>query len=102
MIYLHRYDRDTLARLRADYAIELQNRYEQQLASCANELETTRSNAVRVSLQKRLQTLRDQATELHDYEELLHDLADRRIELDLDDGVKSNHARLEKILAPIK
>jgi hypothetical protein len=36
------------------------------------------------------------------FEQRLHHLADQRIDLDLDDGVKVNYAKLQDVLAKIK
>ena len=50
----------------------------------------------------RAQKLEKQLIELGQYEEQAHHLADMRIPLDLDDGVKVNYAKLGAILGKIK
>ena len=101
LMYLHRYDQDTVARLRTDYVHELQDRYRTQLDDARKTAETgdARQRAV---ANKRAQKLDKQLTELNKYEELVHHYADMRIPLDLDDGVKVNYAKLQAILTPIK
>lgn len=69
------------------------------------DLETRIANAStgeRVKLNKQLKTLNDQATEIHEYEEKIHHLADQMISIDLDDGVKVNYAKFQDVLAKIK
>lgn len=44
----------------------------------------------------------DQAAELLAYEERVHRLADERIAIALDDGVKVNYAKFQDVLAKIK
>lgn len=101
LIYMHRYQPDTIARIRTDYVHEQQARYRTAIA----DLETRISNAStgeRVKLNKQLKTLNDQATEIHEYEEKIHHLADQMISIDLDDGVKVNYAKFQDVLAKVK
>ena len=101
LIYMHRYQPDTIARIRTDYVHEQQARYRTAIA----DLETRIANAStgeRVKLNKQLKTLNDQATEIHEYEEKIHHLADQMISIDLDDGVKVNYAKFQDVLAKIK
>lgn len=101
LIYMHRYRRDLLARLRTDYVHEQQERYRTQLLHLADALEHA-EGAERVKLTRQQKKLRDQAQELGIYEEKIHHLADQNIEIDLDDGVKHNYALFEEVLAKIK
>ena len=101
LIYMHRYQPNTIARIRTDYVHEQQARYRTAIA----DLETRISNAStgeRVKLNKQLKTLNDQAVEIHEYEEKIHHLADQMISIDLDDGVKVNYAKFQDVLAKIK
>mgnify|MGYP000840510789 FL=1 len=101
LIYMHRYQPDTIARIRTDYVHEQQARYRTAIA----DLETRIANAStggRVKLNKQFKTLNDQATEIHEYEEKIHHLADQMISIDLDDGVKVNYAKFQDVLAKIK
>lgn len=101
LIYMHRYQPDTIARIRTDYVHEQQARYRTAIA----DLETRIANAStgeRVKLNKQLKTLNDQATEIHEYEEKIHHLADQMISIDLDDGVKVNYAKFQDVLAKVK
>lgn len=101
LVYMHRYQPDTIARMRTDYVHEQQSRYRTAIA----DLEQRIASAVtseRVKLNKRLKTLKDQAAEIQVYEEKIHHLADQYISIDLDDGIKANYAKFQDVLAKIK
>ena len=101
LIYMHRYQPDTLARIRTDYVHEQQARYRTAIADLENRMANA-STSERVKLNKQLKTLNDQAAEIHEYEEKVHHLADQMISIDLDDGVKKNYTIFKDVLAKIK
>ena len=101
LIYLHRYQPDTIARIRTDYVHEQQARYDM----AEKELEqrvAKASGSERVKLSNQWKKIHAQAQEIHEYEEKIHSLADRMIKLDLDDGVKHNYEIFKDVLAKIK
>ena len=101
LIYMHRYQPDTLARMRTDYVHEQQARYRTAIEGCNQSLLTANSSD-RVKLSKKLQALMAQAEEISKFEEKVHHLADMMISIDLDDGVKHNYEIFKDVLAPIK
>lgn len=101
LIYMHRYQPDTIARIRTDYVHEQQSRYRTAIADMENRIANA-STSERVKLNKALTKLKDQDTELRTYEEKIHHLADQMITIDLDDGVKVNYAKFQDVLAKIK
>ncbi len=101
LCYMHRYQRDLLARLRTDYVHEQQERYRTQLTQLGDAIDRA-SASERVKLTKQQKKFQDQATELQKYEEKVHHLADQNIEIDLDDGVKHNYELFADVLAKIK
>ena len=101
LCYMHRYQRDLLARLRTDYVHEQQERYRTQLTQLGDAIDHA-SASERVKLTKQQKKFQDQATELQKYEEKVHHLADQNIEIDLDDGVKHNYELFADVLAKIK
>ena len=101
LIYMHRYQPDTIARIRTDYVHETQARYRTAIETLEKE-STNASTSERVKLQKRITNMKAQAEELRVYEEKIHHLADQMIPIDLDDGVKVNYAKFADVLAPIK
>lgn len=101
LIYMHRYQSDSIARIRTDYVHEQQARYRTAIAGLENRI-VNASTSEKVKLNKQLKTLNDQATEIHEYEEKIHHLADQMISIDLDDGVKKNYEIFKDVLAKIK
>ena len=101
LIYMHRYQPDTIARIRTDYVHEQQARYRTAIANLEQRIANA-STGERVKLNKKLTTLQAQDTEIRTYEEKIHHLADQMISIDLDDGVKKNYAIFQDVLAKIK
>ena len=101
LIYMHRYQSDLLARMRTDYVHEQQERYRTQLAHLADAIDHAGA-AERVKLTKQQKKIQEQALEIQKYEEKIHHLADRNIQIDLDDGVKHNYELFADVLAKIK
>ena len=101
LVYMHRYQPDTIARIRTDYVHEQQARYR----TAINDLEqrvNIASTSERVKLNRQLQKLKDQEAEVRSFEEKIHHLADQMIRIDLDDGVKNNYEIFKDVLAKIK
>ena len=101
LVYMHRYQPDTIARIRTDYVHEQQSRYRTAIADLESRIAGA-GTGERVKLTKRLDVLRAQAEELRVYEEKIHHLADQMIKIDLDDGVRVNYAKFQDVLAKIK
>jgi len=102
LVYLHRYNEGTLARMRTEYVIPLTakltayaDKLEQDKAASASAAETKR-------LEKEINTLHKQQAELAEFDEKLRHYADQRIALDLDDGVKVNYGKFGDLLAEVK
>lgn len=101
LIYMHRYQPDTIARIRIDYVHEQQSRYRTAIADLEHRIANA-GTSERVKLNKSLKKIQEQADELHAYEEKIHHLADQMITIDLDDGVKHNYEIFQDVLAKIK
>lgn len=101
LVYMHRYQPDTIARIRTDYVHEQQARYRTAISGLERQISGA-STSDRVRLNKQLEKLKDQAEETRLYEEKIHHLADQMISIDLDDGVKHNYAIFQDVLAKIK
>lgn len=102
LIYLHRYQPDTIARIRTDYVHEQQARYRTAIEGLEKQAAAATSTSERVKLTKQLNKVQAQDAELHQYEEKVHALADQMIKIDLDDGVKHNYEIFKDVLAKIK
>lgn len=102
LIYMHRYQPDTIARIRTDYVHEQQARYRTAIEDLEKQVAAATSTSERVKLTKQLNKVQAQDAELHQYEEKVHVLADQMIKIDLDDGVKHNYEIFKDVLAKIK
>ena len=98
---MHRYQPDTIARIRTDYVHEQQSRYRTAMEDLEQRMNDA-STSERVKLKKRLTKMQAQAEEIREYEEKIHHLADQMIGIDLDDGVKHNYKIFQDVLAKIK
>lgn len=102
LVYLHRYNESTLARMRTEYVMPLISK----MAAYANSLETAKENSDSAAeikrIEKKLQELHKQQAELSTFEEKLRHYADQRIPLDLDEGVKVNYGKFGDLLAEVK
>lgn len=102
LVYLHRYNRDTLARMRTNYVYKQQELYKTRIETTQNRIDTAASQTDKNKFKRELKKLHEQFDEIHVYEEKIHHYADLRQEIDLDDGVKHNYALFADILAKIK
>lgn len=101
LIYMHRYQPDTIARIRTDYVHEQQSRYRTVLEDYEQRLNAA-SSSDRVKFSKMIKVISEKSEELRIYEEKIHHLADQMISIDLDDGVKTNYDKFKDVLAKIK
>lgn len=102
LVYLHRYNESTLARMRTEYVMPLISKMSAMANSLESEIENSDSAAEIKRKEKELQNLHKQQAELSSFEEKLRHYADQRISLDLDDGVKVNYGRFGDLLAEVK
>ena len=101
LIYMHRYDKGTVSRVRTDYLHELQNKIESEKVRLQNIIDSDLSGRQRTQAKKDLEKLEKQTAELKEYDQKLNHLANQQIEIDLDDGVKENYAKFDEVLKNI-
>jgi type II restriction/modification system DNA methylase subunit YeeA len=102
LVYLHRYNEGTLARMRTEYVIPLQGQISARIEQLEGDKAKATSTSHRTKIQKEQDKLKKQQAELAMFEEKLKHYADMRISLDLDDGVKVNYAKFGDLLAESK
>lgn len=102
LIYMHRYDKTTLSRIRTDYVHEVQNRMDAEKNDLLNIINGDSTVKEIANAKKELKSLEKKIDELKKYDEILHHMADQQIEIDLDDGVKHNYELFKGLVAPIK
>jgi hypothetical protein len=95
-------DVGTLPRMRTEYVIPLLGRIEVRIEQLKDDITAATSTAHGKRLQKERDKLIKQQAELQKFDEKLRHYADRRIQLDLDDGVKVNYAKFGDLLAEVK
>ncbi|WP_342567782.1 BREX-1 system adenine-specific DNA-methyltransferase PglX [Psychrobacillus sp. FSL K6-4046] len=101
LIYMHRYDKTTLSRIRTDYLHEVQTRLDAEKKDLLDIIEGDSTTKEISDAKKELKSLNKKIDELKDYDELLHHMADMQIEIDLDDGVKVNYEKFNGLVAKI-
>lgn len=97
IVYMHRMNPYTAEKVRTKYLLPYME-YLQGCISKEKEHEADLSSQERKEL-KRMEGALEECREYHDR---LHDVAERRINFDLDDGVVVNHALFGDILAKLK
>ena len=95
LIYLHRYNADTIGNLRVDYLHRMQRVYESEIDRMQDTIDHSGNAREVATASKRKEKLQKQLKECRDYDEKISHLALSRIELDLDDGVKVNYRKLQ-------
>lgn len=95
LIYMHRYNADTIGNLRVDYLHRMERIYESEINRMQDTIDNS-SNAREVTAAtKRKEKLQKQLKECQEYDEKIGHLALSRIEIDLDDGVKVNYEKVQ-------
>lgn len=95
LIYMHRYNADTIGNLRVDYLHHTERIYESEINRMQETIDNS-SNAREVTAaSKRKEKLQKQLKECKEYDEKIGHLALSRIEIDLDDGVKVNYEKVQ-------
>lgn len=102
LVYLHRYNEGTLARLRAEYVVPLTSKIQSRIEMLQKDAAAATSTSARNKLAKEVEKLNKKHAELLAYDEKLRHYADMRITLDLDDGVKVNYGKFGDLLEGVK
>ncbi|AUB59809.1 restriction endonuclease [Methanobacterium subterraneum] len=97
LIYMHRYEPDLVARIRTDYLHKTQKALETTIAHNDRIIETSTSASEKSKAVKAKNKLVKQLEETKKYDEALAHIANQKIEIDLDDGVKVNYAKFQGV-----
>jgi hypothetical protein len=102
LLYLHRYTRDTMNLVLNRYLREYQVKLRNRLAHLTQVQATAPTAREKTEARKEADKLTKTLHECDEWErQTVLPLAQARIELDLDDGVKTNYLKLGEALAPI-
>lgn len=96
LVYLHRYNEDTLARINSKYFLNESARLNAEVNDTAAQLEAA-DGREKLRLDKLYKTLSAKQKEMLEYGWVLDHMANQYIPLDLDDGVKVNYAKFQGI-----
>ena len=102
LVYLHRYNEGTLARMRTEYVIPLLGKMTARINHLTDDILAASSSQHRKRLETEKATVTKQLAEVQAFDEKLRHCADQRIKLDLDDGVKVNYGKFGDLLADVK
>lgn len=102
LIYMHRYNENLIPKARLDYLHRVQTTYEKLLSDVNYKLTTDLSMVDKKDAQKRQADLNAKLQEIKEYDEKIAHIANQRISIDLDDGVKVNYEKFKDILAKIR
>lgn len=97
LIYMHRYDVDTVGRVRMDYLHRAQKYVETAMQSAQYTIENTTSASEKSKATKAVTKYMKQLAEMKIYDEAIAHIANKRIEIDLDDGVKVNYEKFQGV-----
>ncbi|KKH97280.1 type IIS restriction endonuclease [Methanosarcina sp. 1.H.T.1A.1] len=99
LVYMHRYDKTTLAKMRIDYLLDFESKLDAQRSLLEKEnIQNSKNNG---RAETELSKLNKKIEELVKYDELLQHKADQMIEIDLDDGVVENYKKFEGLVGKI-
>jgi len=97
LIYMHRYDEDTVGRVRTDYLHKIQAKLEDVTNHCNMVLNSNAPASDKASAVKKKEKLIKQVAETQTYDQAIAHIALQRISIDLDDGVKVNYAKFQDV-----
>ena len=97
LAYMHRMTPYTAEKVRSNYLLKYIDFLKGKIAA-----DLERASSLSTAERRNLDKMQKALDECLEYEELLHDVADRQIRFDLDDGVIANYAKFGDVLAKIK
>ncbi|MGH2107642.1 BREX-1 system adenine-specific DNA-methyltransferase PglX [Aerococcus urinaeequi] len=100
-IYMHRYDKTTISRIRTEYLHDVQQRLETRKIDLDQILNSDASTIELNKARKEMKTVEKQLAELIAYDEKLRHMADQQIEIDLDDGFKVNYPKFKGLVEKV-
>ena len=95
LVYMHRWNADTVGNLRVEYLHRMQHTYEREIVRMQETIDNSRDSREVSKATKRKDKLQKQLKETKDYDAKLAHIALSRIEIDLDDGVKVNYEKVQ-------
>lgn len=100
-IYMHRYDKTTISRIRTEYLHDVQQRLETRKIDLDQIINSDASTTELNRARKEMKTVEKQLAELVTYDEKLRHMADQQIEIDLDDGFNVNYPKFKGLVEKV-
>ena len=97
LMYLHRYDQNTIPTARLSYLHDIQWKYEHEKDRLEQFIEKSNLTAEKAKAKKELDLINKQILECKAYDEILNHASNMNIQIDLDDGVKVNYQKFQKL-----
>ncbi len=97
LVYMHRYDENTIGNLRIDYLHRMERVYDNEIARMQDIIDNSTVAREVTQATKRREKLQKQLKECKEYDERIAHLALARIPIDLDDGVKVNYEKVQTV-----
>ena len=97
LIYMHRYNQDTVARVRADYLHKTQKAIESAISRADMVIDSAANPSQKAKAVKDKTKLVKQLAETKVYDAAIGHIAAQRIPIDLDDGVTVNYAKFQSV-----
>lgn len=95
LVYMHRFNADTIGNLRVDYLHRMQRIYESEINRMQDMIDHSANTREVAVATKRKEKLQKQLKECREYDEKIGHLALSRIDIALDDGVKVNYEKVQ-------
>ena len=96
LVYMHRYNEDTLARINAKYFLPESTRKKNELDELNSKIAHAEGRE-KLRFEKERQNLAAAYNEAIEYGQVLDHMANQYISIDLDDGVKVNYAKFQGV-----
>ncbi|MBU3219540.1 BREX-1 system adenine-specific DNA-methyltransferase PglX [Clostridium algidicarnis] len=98
LVYMHRYNAQTVAKVRTDYLHTLQRKYEAEMQRQQLVVDSEEYTAKdRTAAKKKIDRIAKQIEECREYDQVVAHLANEKISIDLDDGVKVNYEKFQGV-----
>lgn len=95
LVYMHRWNADTIGNVRVEYLHKTQKIYMNELDRMQDTIDNSNDEREASAAKKAKEKLTKQLKETKDYDASMAHLANMRIDIDLDDGVKVNYEKVQ-------
>lgn len=95
LVYMHRWNADTIGNVRVEYLHKTQKIYMNELDRMQDTIDNSNDSREIAAAKKAKEKLTKQLKETKDYDASMAHLANMRIDIDLDDGVKVNYEKVQ-------